>query len=673
MIREIVIILILFGVFSANGQGYKVSRVNLGAKGVSQICPVKYNDGIVFMSNKRAQILNTIRDETGQLPYNLYYRKISDKKASGEDAVFARELATKFNDGPVSFSDNGKQVFYSRNIDLGQVTDSGRARTLGIFLSSKSGDNNWTDPVPFVHNNENYNVSHPATDASGRILVFSSTMPGGHGGADLYICTRDKNGNWSTPENLGPQINSPGNEMFPSLHRGKWLFFSSDGRNGMGGLDIYISKWNEAEKRYDTSTGLDTDINSDADDFGITLNQDGLSGYFGSSRTGKDEIYYFEKTLPDFKDCAESRAVNYCYLIRENNIMEEDGLPLKFEWDLGDGTKGFGLEVPHCYSDTGSYVATLNIIDTTTQEIYYEVSQVAINIQLENRPYIVGADSVIVGEKAVYEINSHALKPRAVEVFWKLDDGRNLMTDKIEREFSSAGEYQIQLGILDTEGSFKCVTRTITVVPPGTYISSGASENKGPTDFPENMSYAVELLNSIKKKALNDPVFDKVNYPITARFNEVDSVYQYTVGETDKVASLYQLYKEMKGLGFESKVVSFESNKVSSDGVSEVLIFFAPGKDKITGYNEVNLNNFVTVLTKSSQLEVLGYADPTGNPEFNKQLSLQRAKKVADYLEGKGIPRANITIKALGAIQESSSDEEILKFYRKVEVKLLPE
>ena len=77
----------------------------------------------------------------------------------------------------------------------------------------------------------------------------------------------------------------------------------------------------------------------------------------------------------------------------------------------------------------------------------------------------------------------------------------------------------------------------------------------------------------------------KVNYPITERFNEVDGIYQYTVGESDKVASLYQLYKARE-LGFESKVVSFELNYDVSLDNKEVLIFFSPGKDEITAYNE---------------------------------------------------------------------------------------
>ena len=163
----------------------------------------------------------------------------------------------------------------------------------------------------------------------------------------------------------------------------------------------------------------------------------------------------------------------------------------------------------------------------------------------------------------------------------------------------------------------------------------------------------------------------RVNYPITERFNEVDSIYQYTVGESDTVASLYQLYKEMRELGFESKVVSFELNYDVSLDNKEVLIFFSPGKDEITAYNESNLNIFSRKLNSESKLEVLGYADPKGSVRSNKKLSYRRAKNVASYLEKCGIPSDNISLDALGEVRVSEGEAELLRYYRKVEVRLI--
>jgi len=653
------------------GQRYAVSKVLKSEKGVSNICPIKYQDGLVFMSNKRSQILKTIRDETGHLPYNLYYQKVDGKKASISSRLFSQALATDFNDGPVSFAKGGSVVYYSRNVDLENVSNTKKSRTLGIFSASKNEDGSWSDPVAFEHNLYSYNVSHPAINEEGNILIFSSTMPGGLGQADLYMCTKTEGGKWSAPKNLGSSVNSIRNEMFPSFHNNEWLMFSSDGRNGVGGLDIFMTHWKEAQGKYGISRSLDADINSEEDDFGITMNADGLSGYFGSSRSGKDEIYHFEKIIPKLENCEEDLKVNYCFLIQENNILEDNELPLKFKWDMGDGNVRYGLSVSYCYADTGSYVASMSIIDTISQEVYYEVSQVAIDIHVENRPYIEGPDTVLVNSPVSLKTNLTGLNPKAVEIYWEFSD-ETIMAHKFDHTFSELGTYQISMGVLDLDKNVKCVKRSVVVVDEATMklSSNDGKEHKGPPAQSDSLGFAVELLNSIKKKALSDPMFEKVNYPVIERFNSVDSVYQYTVGETDKVASLYHLYKEMKQLGFASKVVSFESN-YNSEELTEVLIFFAPGSDEISTYNEVNLKQFSKLLSDASKLEILGYADPKGKAAFNKELSLKRANRVAKYLEYTGVPIQKMKISALGALGEEGAEDGLLKYYRKVEVKLL--
>jgi outer membrane protein OmpA-like peptidoglycan-associated protein len=657
--------------FNSFSQRYAVTKVLKSEKGVSNICPIKFNDGLVFMSNKRSQIIKTIRDENGQLPYNLYYQQVEGKKAALTSALFSPELATDFNDGPVSFAKGGSVVYYSRNVDIDNVANTKKSRTLGIFSATKNADDTWSDPIPFAYNMSSYNVSHPAINEEGNILIFSSTMPGGIGQADLYMCIKKEDGQWSAPKNLGSSVNSIRNEMFPSFHNNEWLMFSSDGRNGVGGLDIFMTHWKESQSKYGVSRSLDADINSEEDDFGIAMNSDGLSGYFGSSRSGKDEIYHFEKIIPKLENCQEDVKINYCFLIQENNILEDDELPLKFKWDMGDGSVRYGLSVSYCYSDTGSYMATLSIIDTLSQEVYYEVSQVVIDVHVENRPYIEGPDTVLVSSPVLLETNLAGLSPKAVEIYWEFNN-ETIMAHKFDYTFEQLGTYEISMGVLDLDKNVKCVKRSIVVVDQATMnlFSTNGQEHKGPPGKNDSLGFAVELLNSIKKKALSDPMFDKVNYPVLERFDAVDSVYQYTVGETDKVASLYHLYKEMKQLGFTSKVVSFESNYNSND-LTEVLIFFAPGGDEISTYNEVNLKQFSKLLTNSSKLEILGYADPKGKAAFNKELSLKRANRVAKYLEYTGVPIQKMKISAFGALGVEGDVDGVLKYYRKVEVKLL--
>ncbi|MDA8714603.1 PKD domain-containing protein [Flavobacteriales bacterium] len=643
--------------------------------GEEKICPVKYKQGIVFMSSARTNLLKTVRDETGQIPYNLFYQKVFNELVVGGDAViFSENLVTEFNDGPVCFAKNEELIFYTRNTDINDVSNSIRNRTLGIFISTKGKGERWHQSSSFEHNRPDYNLIHPATNSDGTILVFSSNIPGGNGGYDLYISLQDHLGHWSKPRNLGSTVNTQGNEVFPSFFKDEWLLFSSDGRDGQGGLDIYRSKWEEDLFRYSASTPLDSSINSKFDDFGISLNEDGLSGYFGSDRNGSEQIYFFKQSLPKLEDCVEEKPLNLCYYIEENSIVSDSDHPLKFVWDLGDGTKKDGLEVYHCYPGVGKYVAALQIIDTISNEIYYSVSELEINIELDDRPYIIGPDSVHINDYASFSADMSGLKKEVREIFWDFEDGSVQMQENVNRYFGLIGQQNVKLAIVGSDGSVQCVNKKIEVVDKNTVISKYKVLTHQKKVIPvaeSKLGYAVQLLQSFKQEVLSDSILLKVNYPITQRFNEVDSIYQYTVGESDKVASLYHLYKEMRDLGFDSKLISFELNYDNGIDAKEVLIFFSPGKDEITAYNEANLNDFSRKLNSFSKLEVLGYADPSGSVKSNKKLSYRRAINVAKYLEKCGISEDNIEVDAIGEVRTSSTETEMLRYYRKVEVRLI--
>lgn len=666
---------VIYYPFVLIAQENKISMLKIEGGGEEKICPVKYKQGIVFMSSARTNLLKTVRDETGQIPYNLFYQKVFNELVVGGDAViFSENLVTEFNDGPVCFAKNEELIFYTRNTDINDVSNSKRNRTLGIFISTKGKGERWHQSSSFEHNRPDYNLIHPATNSDGTILVFSSNMPGGNGGYDLYISLQDHLGHWSKPRNLGSTVNTQGNEVFPSFFKDEWLLFSSDGRDGQGGLDIYRSKWEEDLFRYSASTPLDSSINSRFDDFGISLNEDGLSGYFGSDRNGSEQIYFFKQSLPKLEDCVEEKPLNLCYYIEENSIVSDSDHPLKFVWDLGDGTKKDGLEVYHCYPGVGKYVAALQIIDTISNEIYYSVSELEINIELDDRPYIIGPDSVHINDYASFSADMSGLKKEVREIFWDFEDGSVQMQENVNRYFGLIGQQNVKLAIVGSDGSVQCVNKKIEVVDKNTVISKYKVLTHQKKVIPvaeSKLGYAVQLLQSFKQEVLSDSILLKVNYPITQRFNEVDSIYQYTVGESDKVASLYHLYKEMRDLGFDSKLISFELNYDNGIDAKEVLIFFSPGKDEITAYNEANLNDFSRKLNSFSKLEVLGYADPSGSVKSNKKLSYRRAINVAKYLEKCGISEDNIEVDAIGEVRTSSTETEMLRYYRKVEVRLI--
>ena len=157
-----------------------------------------------------------------------------------------------------------------------------------------------SEALPGINNDE-YSVCHPSLSKDAKTLYFASDKPGGYGGLDLYECTREIGGPWSTPVNLGPKINTSGEEGFPFIADDGTLYFASDGHGGLGGLDIYsttqvktgnkLSSWTDPEN-------LGAPVNTSSDDFGYIIYKDNKTGYLCSNRPGgmgDDDIYSFIK------------------------------------------------------------------------------------------------------------------------------------------------------------------------------------------------------------------------------------------------------------------------------------------------------------------------------------------------------------------------------------------
>ena len=197
------------------------------------------------------------------------------------------KLNSDYHEGPASYSDYHKSLFFSRNY---RDQPSARGDHLRLYRSKWNG-NSWSEAKPLNLVAEGSNLCHPSVSKDGKLLFFASDLPGGYGGMDLYFSI-NKGQSWSTPVNMGPAINTKGNELFPFIHDSGILFFSSDGHPGLGGLDIFYSQsilgvWSAAE-------ALKEPINSSADDHGFILTPNSLKAFWSSSRKGgkgKDDLY----------------------------------------------------------------------------------------------------------------------------------------------------------------------------------------------------------------------------------------------------------------------------------------------------------------------------------------------------------------------------------------------
>lgn len=205
---------------------------------------------------------------------------------------FSRSLNTRYHEGPATFSADGTRIIFTRNnFNDGRSKESSQGINKLKLYTAEQQNGAWVNVEELPFNNDEFSVGHPTLSRDGRILYFASDMPGGLGGSDIYVVERINN-RWTKPTNLGPTINTKGNELFPFVDENGNLYFSSDGKRGLGGLDIFMATM--AGTAPQTVEHLDAPLNSPKDDFGLITDGSRQAGYFSTNRLdGSDDILRF--------------------------------------------------------------------------------------------------------------------------------------------------------------------------------------------------------------------------------------------------------------------------------------------------------------------------------------------------------------------------------------------
>ena len=267
---------------------------------VSDFSPRHFGEGIVFVSSRDRESFikrtpwNGISEEEGLL--NAFYVGSSfDSTKTLDDQVslfYSRSLNSPYHDGPVTFYDKGTRIAFTRNLveDGKPLKDEWGRVNLELYFANLADNRTLARLEKYPHNSRSYSIAHPWISEDGTVLYFSSNMPGGKGGADLYV-SYYRGGQWTQPENLGDGINTAGDEFSPYWWNDQ-LFFSSDGFGGFGGLDNYVAPL--SGKRFGNPENLGYPLNSSHDDFGLIIDGAGREGYFASNRLDRnDDIYKF--------------------------------------------------------------------------------------------------------------------------------------------------------------------------------------------------------------------------------------------------------------------------------------------------------------------------------------------------------------------------------------------
>lgn len=271
---------------------FEISNVEFNTEG-TDFGGYLIGDKIYFVSNRRKRMMvKRLHDWSGSEYLDLYY-----VKGDGESAVnrLKKNTNSKFHEGPICFTPDGKRVFFTRNnISKGKDRrDEDGIQNLKLFTASYGDDGELYNEVELDINSFEYSVGHPSVANDGKTIYFVSDMPGGYGGADIYKGILKEDGNIVDIKNLGSAINTEGQEMFPWIDQNGNLFFASDGHVGLGGLDVFVAKV-MSSGNINSIQNVGMPVNSNKDDFGLTIDQTTKMGYVSSNRDGgkgDDDIY----------------------------------------------------------------------------------------------------------------------------------------------------------------------------------------------------------------------------------------------------------------------------------------------------------------------------------------------------------------------------------------------
>jgi len=269
----------------------------------SELLALPYKNGVVYASNKQPVAMIQKRDTKSEASfYHLYYADARPDPFSENALIFNKSvrftptLGKGFHVSALDFYDDNKKMIVTMS---SQNKNAEGKYPLQLFFASLKNDR-WEISAPFSHNNPSYSLSEPSISADGQKLFFSSDMPDGYGGRDIYVSNYEDN-TWSTPQNLGSAVNTLADETFPYLGPKNTLYFSSNGHPGIGGIDIF--KADLLAENYGEIENLGYPINSGYDDFAFAIDSLNRHGFLSSNRREgglNDDIYEFDLGLQSY-------------------------------------------------------------------------------------------------------------------------------------------------------------------------------------------------------------------------------------------------------------------------------------------------------------------------------------------------------------------------------------
>lgn len=695
---------------------YTVEKAAMSSDKYDEFSPVIYKGGVVFCTDRNDGFA-TYTDARNKSPFKINYYRLGQNLSWKDADVFSKELTSRLNDGPVTFNAAGDTMYFSRNLIVdGKLSDiSGARNKLGVF-SAVYANGKWGKVRELRFNIEWYNITTPWLSPDGQRLYFASDKPDGYGGFDLYYCQWKKD-YWDNPVNLGPQVNTIGNEAYPYVNSEGALFFSSDGHEGLGGKDIFYTK--QAGNDWIKPVPLDAPVNSKYDDFGFVADPLMDEGYFSSERGRTTDIYHFRTNINQIFYCVPQRTNEYCFRFTDDDkiLLDEkyqiDEKYVEYVWSFGADQKEIGLNVDHCFSGPGKYNISLDIIEKATGRLYFRKIYYQLELKDIEQPIIDSPMAVVRGDSVKFSgAGSFFPGCEIVKYTWQFGDGFRSTGKVAGHVFSEPGEYEVQLGLMlrnvTTGKIFESCSSIKTYVFASSSIRNNfeAGRNEIPVrkninaydhayitgkysaekDFSQDAVFQLEVLKSKEKLGIDDSSFSRIppKYKVRELSDRKDNTYSYVVAEERKLMDLYPAFNDLYFKGYSNvriKPVLLDdpaarelNNLKNVLGVSADVLF-KPNEAALSQAGTQLLDLVIGFMAKYSgvRLELAVHTDDSGPENSNMLFTQRRAESMVTYLVLNGVSIARLVPKGYGESRPitMNSDNDEREANRRVDFQIL--